>query len=163
MSAARVSAMTRPATETTTRSLVGSMAIGWSGPGIFLVLAFITVKPRENSCALSTSADHHLADLNHRRQIGIVRDVAHDLLGMRSEAALKGVDRIAVDVAHANVRCGGARSAARQTLVDSVEFAVIAHAALHQRHVLVAVVLMIEFSAGRIGVHHAHLDHWPSP
>jgi hypothetical protein len=34
---------------------------------------------------------------------------------------------------------------------------------LHQRHVLVAVVRMVESSPWRVRVHHAYLDHESSP
>jgi hypothetical protein len=49
------------------------------------------------------SADNHVADLNHRRLIGIVRNVRHDLLRVRAEASLKRFDRVAMDMAHADV------------------------------------------------------------
>ena len=36
--------------------------------------------------------DHDLADLNDRRKIGVVGNIAHDLLRVRSESFLKRLD-----------------------------------------------------------------------
>jgi hypothetical protein len=36
--------------------------------------------------------DHHLADLNDRRKIGVVGNIAHDLLRVRPESFLKRLD-----------------------------------------------------------------------
>ena len=40
----------------------------------------------------SASFDNDLADLNDRGQVRVVRNVAHDFLGMWSEAGLKRLD-----------------------------------------------------------------------
>jgi small-conductance mechanosensitive channel len=47
-------------------------------------------------------ADNHFAYLNHGSLIGAVRNVRHDLFRVRSEANLKGFDRITIDVARAD-------------------------------------------------------------
>src|SRR5208283_4288223 len=69
-------------------------------------------------CVLRSSANNHLADLNHRIKIGVIRNVAHDLLRVRSKAALKGVDGIAVDMTHADVGRWRVRSPSRESFVD---------------------------------------------
>src|SRR5712692_6460108 len=102
-------------------------------------------------------ADHHLADLHHRTQVGVVRNVAHDLLGVRAETLLEGFDRVGIDVAHADVGGQRAGCTARQALVDGVELAPIAQPRLDQRHVLVTVVLVIESRARSVGIHHDDL------
>src|SRR6188472_4219951 len=68
----------------------------------------------------SRSADDDFADLHDRRYVRVVLDVAHDLLGVRSEGGLVRLDRVAEDVAHADIgrRCAG--SAAAEALVDRV-------------------------------------------
>src|SRR5580692_8876820 len=111
----------------------------------------------------SDSADDDLADLNHRSEVGVIGDVAHDFLGVRTEATLKGLHRVAENVAHANMGARRPRSAARQPLVDRVVLAAVAHAGLYQRHVLVTVVLVIESSSGRVGIHHTDFDHLWTP
>src|SRR5687768_11682273 len=62
-------------------------------------------------------ADHDFADLYDGRQVGVVRNVRHDLLGVRAESALESFDRIAVDVAHAHVGRRLAGSTASQSFV----------------------------------------------
>src|SRR5580765_8446738 len=52
----------------------------------------------------SPLVDQHLADLHHRRLIGVVGDVAHDFLGMGAEPSLKVLDRVAVKVHDVQVR-----------------------------------------------------------
>src|SRR5690242_6521720 len=77
-------------------------------------------------------ADDHFADLDYRRLVSIVRNVGHDLLGVRPEAGLEGLDGVAEDVAHADISRGSAGGAAGEALVDGVVLAGIAHARLHQ-------------------------------
>src|ERR1700749_627447 len=79
-------------------------------------------------------ADHHFTDLYDRRKIGVVGNIAHDLRRVRPEAFLKRLDRIAIDMAHANVGGSRAGRAAGKTLVHRIELAGIAHFFLHQRH-----------------------------
>ena len=55
------------------------------------------------------------------------------------------------------------RPAAGDALVDAVRLASVAHPREYQRHVLVAVVDVVEAGAGGVGVHHADLDHGLSP
>ena len=43
---------------------------------------------------LSGALDHHLADLHHRLQVGVVRDVGLDLPRVRAEGGLERVDRV---------------------------------------------------------------------
>src|SRR6266702_3116778 len=107
----------------------------------------------------ANSLDDYFANLDHRRKIGVIRYVGHDLVCMRAEASLEGFYRVTEDVAHADISCRCARGATRKTLVDGVILAGLAHARLDQRHMLVAVVLMVETVARRIGVHHTHFDH----
>src|ERR1700736_2548411 len=111
----------------------------------------------------STSPYDDFAYLNYRSLVGILRNVGHDFLRVRTKARLEGLDGLAEDVAHADVGRRCAWSAARETLVDRVVLAAIAHQALYQRHVFVTVVLMVESRPGRIGVHHADFDHRSSP
>jgi len=105
------------------------------------------------------SADDDFADLDHRGLVGIVRDISHDLLGMRPEAGLEGLDRVTEDVTHSDIGCGSPGCATGHALVDRVGLARIAHAGFHERHMLVAVVIVIEAPAWRIGIHYAYLDH----
>src|SRR3954452_3358422 len=69
------------------------------------------------------SADHHLADLNHRGLVGVVRYVGHDLFRMRPETRLKTLHGIAEDMAHAHVSCRGAGRATGEALVNGVVLA----------------------------------------
>src|SRR5690349_12834687 len=105
------------------------------------------------------SAYDDFTDLDDRRLVGVVRDIRHDLLGVRPEAGLEGFDRVAEDMTHSDIGGGCAGCAAGHALVDRVGLAGIAHARFHQRHMLVAVVLMVEACPGRIGIHYAYLDH----
>src|SRR5450631_1110944 len=105
------------------------------------------------------STDDDFADLDHRRQIGVVLDVGHDLLCIRPEAGLERLDALAVDVAHADIGRRRSGRCTRQTLVDRVGLAVLAHARLHHRHVFVAIVVVIESDPGGVRVHHADFDH----
>ena len=52
------------------------------------------------------SADDDFADLDDGSQIGVVRNVCHDLIRMRTESCLEGLDGIAENVAHADVGRG---------------------------------------------------------
>src|SRR5262245_9827135 len=108
-------------------------------------------------------ADDHLADLHDRRQIRVVRNVGHDLARVRTEAGLEGFHRVAEDMAHGNVGGRLAWTPATQSLVYRVELAAIPHPGLHERHVFVAVVRMVEPSAWLVRIHHAYLDHELSP
>src|SRR4029079_18545429 len=78
------------------------------------------------------SADDDFADLHDRRDVGVVLDVAHDLLGVRSEGGLVRLDRVAEDVTHADIGRGRAGSAAAETLVARIGLARIAHAGLEE-------------------------------
>src|SRR4029450_4550880 len=64
---------------------------------------------------------------------------------------------------HDHVAAGRPGLPARQTLVDGVVLAGVAHAGLHQRHMLVAIVIVIESSPRRVRIHDAHFDHGGSP
>src|SRR4051812_20868304 len=103
--------------------------------------------------------DDDFADLHHRGDVGVVGDVAQDLLGVRSKTLLEGIDRVGEDVAHADIGGGIARRAAGKPLVDRVIFAGIPQAGLHQRHMLVAIVVVVEAGTGLVGIHDAYLDH----
>lgn len=113
--------------------------------------------------AKSAFPDNDSAQLNHRRNIGVVRNAAHDVVGVRAEAGLKRLDRITKQVTHADVGRRRARCAAGQALVDRVLLAMLAHAGFDQRHVLVAVINMVEAGTGGVGVHHTDFDHFLSP
>src|SRR5689334_6605669 len=99
------------------------------------------------------SAYDHSTDLDDRSLVGVVRDVAHDFLRVWPEAGLKRLDRVAEDVAHADVcgRCTG--RAAGEALVDRVVLAGITQPSLDERHVLVPVIFVIEARSGRVGIH----------
>ena len=56
------------------------------------------------------------ADLNHRRQIRVVGNVSHDLLGMRPKAVLEGLDGVAVDVTHSDKGRGSAGRSTRDSI-----------------------------------------------
>jgi hypothetical protein len=45
------------------------------------------------------SAHHHLAELHHRRDAGVISHIADDLLGVRGESGLKTLQRVAEDMA----------------------------------------------------------------
>src|ERR1043165_8725954 len=60
---------------------------------------------------------------------------------------------------HADIGRGRAGGAASESLVDRVVLAGIAHACLHQRHVLFPVVVVVEARTGIVGIHHTYLDH----
>src|SRR6202035_700033 len=57
----------------------------------------------------SGSPDHDLADLDYGSLVGVVGNVGHDFLGVRTEARLEGLDRIAENMAHADVSRRGSR------------------------------------------------------
>src|SRR5579871_6450710 len=63
-------------------------------------------------------ADHNLADLDHRREVGVVRDIAHDLLAVLAHAGLEGLERVDEDVAHAHIGRGCPGRAAGKSLVN---------------------------------------------
>src|SRR6185312_8917675 len=65
-------------------------------------------------------ADHDFADLYHRSDIGVVLDIAHDLLAMLGHARLKGIKRVDKDMAHADIGRGCAGSTAGDALVHGV-------------------------------------------
>src|SRR5262249_36608128 len=104
-------------------------------------------------------SDHYLADLQDRLKIRVVGNIGQDLLGMRPEPSLERLHVVAVNVTHANVRRGLARGSAGKSFVHRVEKAGGAHAVFYQRHVLVAVVRMVEPRAWLVGVHDTDLDH----
>src|ERR1700712_4435868 len=70
--------------------------------------------------ASPASADDDFADLHDRRDVGIVLDVAHDLLGVRPEAGLERLDRVGEDMTHADIGRRRAGGAAAEALVDGV-------------------------------------------
>src|SRR5262245_6694580 len=82
--------------------------------------------------------DDDLADLEDRGQVGVVRNVAHNLLRVRPEGRLESLDGRAEDVAHADIGRGCAGCAAGQPLVHGVVQTCRAEALLDQGHVLVA-------------------------
>src|SRR6516225_7387037 len=82
--------------------------------------------------ANAPSADDDLADLDHRRDVGVILDVAHDLLAVLAHSGLKGLQRINEDVAHPDIGRGRAGSAARKSLINRVIFAGLAEAVFHQ-------------------------------
>src|SRR6185312_2524668 len=103
--------------------------------------------------------DDDFADLDDGREVGVLRDVRQDFVGVRPEARLKSLDRIAEDMTHRDVGRRRARRVARHAFVDGVVPALVAHPALHQWHVPIAVVGMVEPGAGLVRVHHADFDH----
>src|SRR4029453_2320418 len=113
--------------------------------------------------SLSGSLYHHFAYLNDGGQVGVVRNVGHDLFRVRPEARLKRLDGITEDVAHANVGRRGAGCAAGEPFVDGVVETSVSQALLHQWHMLVTVVLVVETGSRRVRVHHADLDHHRPP
>ena len=70
--------------------------------------------------ARSSTLYDHLAYLNYGGQIGVVRNVGHDLFRVRPETRLKRLDRITEDVTHADVGRRSAGCAAGKSLVDGV-------------------------------------------
>src|SRR5690348_1568798 len=71
-------------------------------------------------------SDHNFADLNHRGDIGVVLDVAHDLLAVLAHPGLEGIERVHKDVAHSDIGGRRAGSAARNPLVHGVVLAGVA-------------------------------------
>jgi hypothetical protein len=118
-----------------------------------------TNPPYKTGILTAPSADDDFTDLDHRAQIGIVRNVAHDLLGMRAEPGLEGLDRVAEDVTHSDIGRGRAGGSAGKALVHGVGLARVTHAGFQERHVLVPVVRVVEARARRIRIHHTYLDH----
>ena len=55
-------------------------------------------RPRRQRVRSARSRDDDVADLDDRGEICVVRDVRHDLFGMRAEARLEGLNRVAEDV-----------------------------------------------------------------
>src|SRR5882724_5231865 len=82
---------------------------------------------------------------------------------MRAKARLEGLNRVAEDVTHPDIGRGRARRAPRNALVHGVGLARIAQPRLQQRHVLVAVIFVIEARARRVRIHNAYLDHGGLP
>src|SRR6185437_5608941 len=113
--------------------------------------------------ARSLGADHHFADLDHRGDVRIVRYIAHDLFTVLAHPGLERLERVDIDVAHADIGRRCARSAARKTLVHRIELAGLAKAVLDQRHVLVAVIGVIEARAFLVRIHDADLEHGVLP
>src|SRR4029453_15170782 len=74
----------------------------------------------------ASSAHDDFADLDHRSLVSVVWDIPHDLLRVRPKAGLKGLDRIAEDVAHANVCRWCSRGSTSEALVNCVVLAGIA-------------------------------------
>jgi len=101
--------------------------------------------------------------LEHGREVRVFWNVGHDFGGVGFKAGLKRFNGFAEDVAHGDVGRGHARSSTSKAFVHRVVLAVAAHATLHHRHVRVPIVIMVESSAGRIGVHYADFDHAFSP
>src|SRR5215813_1496385 len=113
--------------------------------------------------SLSGSLHHHFAYLNDGGQVGVVRNVGHDLFRVRPEGRLKRLDGSTEDVAHAHVGRRGAGCAPGKPFVDGVVKTCPTQAFLDQWHMLVAVVLMVETGSRGVRVHHADLDHHDSP
>src|SRR6516162_4421994 len=124
---------------------------------------FSSQRTGSNCRPKADSPNDYLADLNHRRKIGVLGDVSQDLLRVRPEAGLERFHRFTENVAHRDIRRRSTRGATRQPLVDGVVPTVVGHARLHQRHVLIAVVIVVESSPRLMRVHHAHFDHVPPP
>src|SRR5690606_30925226 len=78
-------------------------------------------------------------------------------------SSLKGFDRVAEDMTHPDIRRRCAGRAASQSFVDRVVLAVVAHLAFNQRHMLVAIVVVIEAHAVGEWIRHADLYHLLSP
>ena len=78
-----------------------------------------------------------------------VSSVLHDLFGVRGEAGLKGVDRVAEDRAHADIGGRCLRSAASDALVCRAVPAGVTHQRLERRHVFVTVVRVVKRGASR--------------
>src|SRR5579871_4231760 len=68
-------------------------------------------------------SDHDIADLDNRRQIGVVRNISHDLLGMRAKAGLERFDRVTKDMTHGDIGRRRSRRSAGNALVDCIELA----------------------------------------
>src|SRR6202051_3448531 len=111
----------------------------------------------------SPAPDHDLADLDYGSLVGVVGNVSHDLLGVGTEAGLEGLDGFAKNMAHADLSRRGTRGSTCNSLVHRVIFAAGAHSGLYQRHVLVAVVHVVESRTRLVGVHHRDFDHRPTP
>src|ERR1700674_1441928 len=107
----------------------------------------------------SSLADLHFADLNCRRDVGVIGNVGHDLLGVRAERAAEGLDRIEIEMAHGGEAGLGAGGAAFDAVLDRDLLACRAEFFLPHRHVLLAVIIDVELAALVARVEHAHLDH----
>src|SRR5262249_41969304 len=101
----------------------------------------------------------HLADLDDRLQIGVIRDIPHDGLVMRTEGGLESLDRIEIEVTHSDVSRRRSRCRSAESLIDVGTLARRAKRRLHHRHMFIAVVVDIEPAARFVEVEHAHLDH----
>src|SRR5712691_2665351 len=104
-------------------------------------------------------ADLHFADRNRRRDVGVIGNVRHDLLGVRAEGGAERLDRIAIEMARSGKAGLGAGGAALDAVIDRDLLARRAELLLHHRHVLLAVIIDIELAALVARVKHAHLDH----
>ena len=61
----------------------------------------------------ASSAYYDFTELNDRGLVGIVWDVSHDLLGMRSKTSLECVDGVTEDVTHSDIRRGSSGRSTR--------------------------------------------------
>src|SRR5262245_62064740 len=77
---------------------------------------------------------------------------------MWSEATLKCFYGIAKNVAYGDVR-GGSILRPFQPFIHGVLLAAFTHSRLHQRHVLVAIVVVVELSPVGVRIHHGNLYH----
>src|ERR1700730_5413306 len=87
----------------------------------------------------------YFADLDDRLYLRVVRNVAHDLVGVRREGLLEGVRRLEQQMSHGDEagRCAG--SAAGHALLDGDTLACRAELLPDHRHVLGHVVGHVEF------------------
>ena len=78
-------------------------------------------------------------------------------------AGLEGIKRVDEDMAHADIGRGRAGGTSRNALVHRVRLAGLAEALLHQRHVLVAIIGVVETRPFLVRIHDADLEHGVLP
>src|SRR6267142_2276358 len=82
---------------------------------------------------------------------------------MWPEAGLKCFNGVAKQVTHGNIGSWSPRRSASKSLFNRVVLAARAHPVFYERHVLVAVIGVVESCPRRVDVHHADFDHVSSP
>src|SRR5262249_37692323 len=82
---------------------------------------------------------------------------------MRPKPRLETFHGVTKDVTHSYICRGCHGGSACQSFINGIILTALAHSGLHERHMLVTIVLMVKSRAGLVRVHHADLDHVCSP